>query len=52
MGRLRYVAYGGYSWSSAPDETQGAHLNFHTTWLRPCNKGYRDYAFQLRCLSE
>ena len=51
-GALWYVGHHGFSWSSAASGILGLHLVFNVTGLSPSSAGYRDYGFQLRCLSE
>ena len=51
-GALWYVGHHGFSWSSATNGILGLHLVFNVTGLYPSSAGYRDYGFQLRCLSE
>ncbi len=51
-GRLWYVGYGGYSWSSFVSGGSVLFLDFNSTWLLPQGSNSRAYGFQLRCLQE
>ena len=51
-GRLWYVGYGGYGWSSFASGGNVRFLDFNSNRLVPQNNIDRAYGFQLRCLQE
>ncbi len=51
-GRLWYVGYGGYGWSSFASGGNVRFLDFNSDRLVPQNNIDRAYGFPLRCLQE
>ncbi len=52
VGALFLVGSEGSVWSSSVSDTHSMDLNFIMTWFSSSYASYRDYGFQVRCLSE